>query len=98
LVFSSGRKIYDTDDLEQFDTSDAHIPRAYLDRDSSRVFLEKRDQWKSEIVEVDVQQLREMSQRLGLKALLDELIRNSKAQLRKCAGSNPLASPEKTTA
>ena len=98
MVFSSGGKSYDTNDLDRFDTADDKIPVAYLDPDSSRIFIEKRDRWKSDIIEVDLQQLRELSRQLDLKALIDELTRKAKAQLRKCAGTNPSASPQTTSA
>src|SRR5678815_4726071 len=66
VVFSSGGKIYDTNDLKRFDTTDAQIPVAYFDPDSSRVFIEKRDRWKSDIIEIEVEELRELSQRVNL--------------------------------
>jgi len=67
MVSSPGGKIYHTNALERFDTTDAQIPAAFLDPDSSRVFIEKRDRWKSDILEIDVNEVRELSRRLDLK-------------------------------
>lgn len=89
MVFSCAGKLYNTEDLLRFETNDAQVPFAYLDPWSSLVFIEKRDRWKSEIIEVDVKQLHELSKGMDLRALIDELKKNTESQIRQSAAASP---------
>src|SRR5882762_7897023 len=77
MLFSSGGKVFNTDDLKPFETGDSRTPVIYLDVDSSRIFIQHRDRWKADITEIDADELRELAKRLDLHMLIDHLIRKA---------------------
>jgi hypothetical protein len=97
VLFSSRGQIFDTADLKPFETGDPEMPVIFLDVDSSRTFLQKRDRWKMDIDEVDADGIRDLAARLDLRPLVAELIAIAQRQVRKCAeGDLPAGAVQKS--
>lgn len=82
MIFASNGTIFNTLELKGFETGDPNLPVVYLDFDSSRVFAEKRAGWKSEIIEMDGDNLKVLTERYPLRSLTDALSRTSGDVLR----------------
>ena len=70
MVFSINDTKFNTSELKKFQTGDPTLPVIYLDEDSSRVFIHKRNGWKIDTEEVEKAEIKKLAVRFKIPGLV----------------------------